>query len=128
MLGQILSILTASKDRLILLGTEYVPRVLSSISLGEAVGYITVAVMLAVSYSIYSQVAVPRHLRHLPFVPLYKIALARIRQEPADITEQKLFLPVYKKYGLVVVSGYEIAQEYAYGQFIATYNVKTPNI
>lgn len=102
---QILDILTASKDNVTSLTAEYAPRVLSNIGVGETVGCITAAVVLAVSYGIYSKVTVPWNLRHIPHVPFSKIGPALIRGDATNIIEHELYLPEYKEHGVIVVSG-----------------------
>ncbi|RUS21135.1 cytochrome P450 [Endogone sp. FLAS-F59071] len=100
---QILNIVTASKDNVSSLAAEYAPRVLSSVGIGETLGCITAAVVLAVAYGIYSTLTVPWNLRHLPYVPFSKIGSAVIRRDATDIIEHKFFIPEYKEHGLVVL-------------------------
>ncbi|RUS12782.1 cytochrome P450, partial [Endogone sp. FLAS-F59071] len=99
---QILDFLTTSKDNITSLGTEYIPHVLTNISTGQVVGYITAAMVLALSYRIYNMTMVPQKLRHLPHVPFSKTFPTIINPVPVDIYENDLYITHYKEHGLVV--------------------------
>ena len=96
----IFDILTASKD-IISLGAGDASRILFSV---KSLGYITAAVVIALSYGVYCRVTVPRQYRHFPCASFLKILPSLIRKEAPDIIQRKFFLPKYKEHGLLVVS------------------------
>lgn len=72
----------------------------------QGLGYIAAAVVLAVAYGVYSRVAVPRNLRHIPSVPLLKYGLALLRGDSREQIERTLYIPQQRKYGLYMVRGF----------------------
>ncbi|RUS18930.1 cytochrome P450 [Endogone sp. FLAS-F59071] len=77
--------------------------IVPNIGVGQSIGYIAAAALLATAYFIYDKLTVPKKLRHLPNVPFSKIGAAMIRHDALDVTTQNLYIPKYKEHGLVVL-------------------------